>query len=82
MNLTIIIPTKNEEGYISNILYDLTKQSEIGGVKVIIADANSTDKTIGWGAIYLDWDMDGIVDLATDTPPNFYVDPMRFKLNN
>jgi glycosyltransferase involved in cell wall biosynthesis len=41
--ITIVIPCKNEEDYISFLLDDLKKQ-EIGRTKIIIADA-STDKT-------------------------------------
>jgi hypothetical protein len=41
---------------------------------------NSPDGTIGWGPVYLDWNADGVADLPTDTIPNNYVDPLRFKL--
>lgn len=43
--LTIIIPCKNEENYIGNLLSDLSEQKNIP-FKVYIADANSTDNTI------------------------------------
>jgi glycosyltransferase involved in cell wall biosynthesis len=43
--LTIIIPCKNEENYIGYLLNDLSLQNNIE-FKIIIADANSTDKTI------------------------------------
>lgn len=41
---------------------------------------NSPDGTIGWGPVYLDWNADGVADLPTDTIPNNYVDPLRFKV--
>jgi glycosyltransferase involved in cell wall biosynthesis len=44
--VSIVIPCKNEEGYIAQLLYSLHAQWRIEGVKVYIADANSTDKTI------------------------------------
>jgi glycosyltransferase involved in cell wall biosynthesis len=44
--LTIVIPCKNEESYIGHILSDLKKQNNINNVKIIIADANSIDKTL------------------------------------
>jgi len=44
--LTIVIPTYNEEKYISRTLMSIIRQIGIDGVKIIIADANSTDKTI------------------------------------
>jgi glycosyltransferase involved in cell wall biosynthesis len=43
--VTIVIPCKNEEKYIGNLLGDLFLSWEIGGVRIIIADANSTDNT-------------------------------------
>jgi glycosyltransferase involved in cell wall biosynthesis len=44
--LTIVIPCKNEENYIGRLLNDLSLQEYITGVRIIIADAGSTDKTI------------------------------------
>jgi glycosyltransferase involved in cell wall biosynthesis len=44
--LTIVIPCKNEEGYIGNLLNSLSTQRGIEGVRIIIADAGSTDKTL------------------------------------
>lgn len=44
--LTIVIPCKNEENYIGRLLNDLSNQEYIKGVRIIIADAGSTDKTI------------------------------------
>lgn len=43
--LTIIIPAKNEEKYISGLLTDLRCQIGIRGIRVIVADGGSTDKT-------------------------------------
>ncbi len=43
--VTIVIPCKNEEKYIGHLLADLFLSWEIGGVRIIIADANSTDNT-------------------------------------
>ena len=44
-NLTIVIPCKNEENYISNTIMSIVKQRNIHGTRVIIADALSLDKT-------------------------------------
>lgn len=44
--LTIVIPCKNEESYIGNLLDDLAYQVGIDDTKVIIADADSTDNTL------------------------------------
>ena len=41
---SIVIPTLNEEGYVSNILKDLKKQKE-KNFETIIVDASSSDKT-------------------------------------
>lgn len=43
--LTIIIPTYNEDKYITQTLYAIASQSKTSGIKIIIADANSTDNT-------------------------------------
>lgn len=45
--LSIIIPCKNEENYIGNLLEDLSNQKGIKNVPIIIADAESTDNTLG-----------------------------------
>ncbi len=42
--LSIIIPTKNEEKYLPKLLDSIKKQN-IQNIEIIIADANSTDKT-------------------------------------
>ena len=43
--LTIVIPTYNEEKYIAQTLYAIAAQSKTKDVKIIIADAESTDNT-------------------------------------
>ena len=44
-NLTIIIPTYNEEKYINNTINSIYKQNGINGTRVIVSDNHSTDKT-------------------------------------
>lgn len=44
--VTIIIPCKNEEHYIGHLLEDLYHQSAISDVRIIVADADSTDNTL------------------------------------
>lgn len=44
-DLTIVIPSKNEENYISEILESLSLQ-EIGKTQIILSDAGSEDNTI------------------------------------
>jgi glycosyltransferase involved in cell wall biosynthesis len=44
--LTIVVPCKNEENYIGHLLGDLANQTDIEGVKIIVADAKSTDTTL------------------------------------
>lgn len=44
MTLSIVIPTKNEEKFLPNLLSSLKKQS-FQDFEVIVADANSSDKT-------------------------------------
>jgi glycosyltransferase involved in cell wall biosynthesis len=44
--ITIVIPCKNEEGYIEKTLTSLNDQINIEKTKVIILDANSTDNTL------------------------------------
>lgn len=43
--ISVVIPTLNEEKYIGNLLESLAKQDFSEGIEVVIADANSTDKT-------------------------------------
>ena len=42
--ITIVIPSKNEQGYIGRLLHDLIQQYDITGTRVIVADS-STDAT-------------------------------------
>lgn len=44
--LTIVIPCKNEQDYIGNLLDDLSGQLFIKNTRILIADAGSTDKTL------------------------------------
>jgi len=44
--ITIVIPCKNEENYIGKTLSSISRQRGIESTRVIIADANSTDRTI------------------------------------
>jgi len=44
--VTIVIPCKNEEKYIVPLLEDLSQQYGIRDVRIIIADADSTDSTV------------------------------------
>lgn len=44
--LTLVIPCKNEEGYIGHLLNSIRSQIGIDGVRIIIADAGSTDGTL------------------------------------
>ena len=44
--VTIVIPCKNEEQYIGKTLQSISDQIGVSKLRVIIADANSTDNTI------------------------------------
>jgi glycosyltransferase involved in cell wall biosynthesis len=44
--LSIVIPCKNEENYIGYLFEDLLKQKNIQDVRIIVADADSSDNTI------------------------------------
>ncbi len=52
--VTIIIPCKNEENYIGHLLESLSQQNGIGGVRILIADADSTDNTLQVIKLYND----------------------------
>jgi glycosyltransferase involved in cell wall biosynthesis len=45
-HFTIIIPCKNEESYIYNTLKSISEQTDLENIKILIADANSTDQTL------------------------------------
>lgn len=47
LNLSIIIPTYNEEKYLGNLLKDIHSQVKVKPLEIIVADANSTDRTKG-----------------------------------
>jgi len=49
--LTIVIPCKNEKAYIEDLLFNL-KQQGIGQTQIYLADANSTDGTVGLAKKY------------------------------
>ena len=44
--ITIVVPCKNEGNYIGRLLSDISDQYHLRNVRVIIADAHSTDKTL------------------------------------
>ena len=44
--LSIIIPTLNEEKYLSNLLISIKKQNFRGNFEIIVADGGSKDKTV------------------------------------
>lgn len=56
------------------LMTQITRQADLP------SGGDSVDGTVGWGAVYLDWNGDGVADVATDAPPNVNVDPLRFKL--
>lgn len=43
--LTVVIPTYNEEAYIERTLMSIVQQNNVKGLRVIVSDAHSTDKT-------------------------------------
>lgn len=45
-HITIVIPALNEEKYIGNILDDISIQSGVEGMKIVISHGNSTDNTL------------------------------------
>lgn len=45
--LTVVIPCKNEESYIGKLLEDLDNQRGSEGLRVIVLDGGSTDRTLG-----------------------------------
>jgi len=44
--VTIIIPCKDEQGYIDKLLRSISEQTDIDGTQIIIADAGSVDGTL------------------------------------
>lgn len=57
----------------------MTLMTQITNQSDLPSGGNSPNGTVGWGSTYLDWNADGVADVATDTPPNEWVDPLRFK---
>jgi biofilm PGA synthesis N-glycosyltransferase PgaC len=53
--VTIVIPCKNEEKYIGRLLEDLSQQIGIRDVRIIVADADSTDTTVSVVKTYDDF---------------------------
>jgi hypothetical protein len=55
-------------------MQQITNQSDlpVGG--------DSPDGTLGWGLVYCDWDLDGVQDPTSATPPGSFCDPLRFQL--
>lgn len=41
---------------------------------------NSPDNTIGYGAVYLDWNLNGVADLPSDPSGGGDTDPLRFEV--
>lgn len=41
---------------------------------------SSPDDTIGYGAVYLDWNLDGVADLPSDPSGGGDTDPLRFEV--
>jgi hypothetical protein len=56
------------------LMQQITNQSDlpVGG--------DSPDGTLGWGLVYCDWDLDGVQDPTSATPPGSFCDPLRFQL--
>jgi glycosyltransferase involved in cell wall biosynthesis len=44
--ITVVIPCKNEQDYIYKTLESISKQSGCVGIRIIVADAGSTDRTL------------------------------------
>lgn len=53
--VTIVIPCKNEEKYIGHLFDSLLNQVDIDGVRIIVADADSTDGTRAIAKWYQQW---------------------------
>lgn len=60
-----------------HLMTQITNQSDLP------SGGDSPNGTIGWGLTYCDWNLDGIADTTSATPPpSTYCDPLRFRLNN
>ena len=56
------------------LMTQITRQADLP------SGGNSPDGTIGWGLIYSDWDLNGIVDPTNYTPPSSGTDVLRFQI--
>ena len=56
------------------LMTQITRQADlpVGG--------NSPDGTVGWGLIYSDWDLNGILDPYNYTPPSGGTEVLRFQV--
>jgi hypothetical protein len=61
-----------------HLMTQITNQSELP----VGVGGDSPNGTIGWGLTYCDWNLDGIADTTSASPPSTYCDPLRFRLNN
>lgn len=60
-----------------HLMTQITDQSDLP------SGGDSPNGTIGWGLTYCDWNLDGIADTTSATPPpSTYCDPLRFRLNS
>jgi glycosyltransferase involved in cell wall biosynthesis len=46
--LTIVIPSKNESRTLYDCIYNISKQSQIAGVRIIISDISDKEESIQW----------------------------------
>jgi hypothetical protein len=80
---TILQSRKSEINLVTNgitvvkwlLLEQLTNQSELN------SGGDSPDGTIGYGAVYVDWNLDGVIDLPS-VPGIGLTDPLRFQIYN
>jgi hypothetical protein len=57
----------------------MTLMTQITNQSDLPSGGNSPNGAVGWGSTHLDWNADGVADVATDNSPNEWVDPLRFK---
>jgi hypothetical protein len=60
------------------LMKQITNQSDLP----VGVGGDSPDGTLGWGLVYCDWDLDGVQDPTSATPPGNFCDPLRFQLIN
>ena len=58
------------------LMQQITNQSDLP----VGVGGDSPDGTLGWGLVYCDWDLDGVQDSTSATPPGNFCDPLRFQL--